>query len=152
MDAQPLAADAATPRKLIPACPRRCCSAALMWQPRSGALPRPTMASGVARAAYFPVFSLSAAAGFESLQAPTGLQHLAACGPSGPGAVLTVFVAAFNPADRPGAAVLTAAPILSWRGAQRLSGYGRITSRRLRESAEREPERGGGVTANTQGV
>jgi NodT family efflux transporter outer membrane factor (OMF) lipoprotein len=91
MDASPLP-DSAAPPSIDPGLP----SALLERRPDVSAAERRTAAAnaqiGVARAAYFPVFSLAAAAGFDSTSASNWLTAPSRLWSAGPAAgVLTVF-------------------------------------------------------------
>jgi NodT family efflux transporter outer membrane factor (OMF) lipoprotein len=82
-DAQPPALDAGMPSTLVERRPDVAAAERRVAQANANI--------GVARAAYFPVFSLGAAAGFESLQSSNWFSAPSRLWSIGPSAVLTVF-------------------------------------------------------------
>lgn len=90
-DAQPPAYDTGLPSTLVQRRPDVAAAERRVAQANYGI--------GVARAAYFPVFSLTAAAGFESLQSSNWFSAPSRLWAIGPSAVLTVFDAGLHRAQ-----------------------------------------------------
>ena len=113
--AQPLAADAAPP-PIDPGLP----STLLQRRPDVAAAERRVAQAnygiGVARAAYFPVFSLAAAAGFESLQSSSWFSAPSRLWSIGPSAALTVFDAGLHRAQTAQAKAVYDEQVADYRG------------------------------------
>ena len=151
MDAQPLAADAAPP-EVDTGLP----STLLQRRPDVAAAERRVAQAnygiGVARAAYFPVFSLSAAAGFESLQSANWITAPSRLWSIGPGAVLTVFDGGLHRAQTAQAQAVYDEQAADYRGVV-LSAFQDVEDNlaALRELQSESRSEAAAVTA-TQGV
>jgi NodT family efflux transporter outer membrane factor (OMF) lipoprotein len=143
-DAQPPAFDPGMPSTLLQRRPDVAAAERRVAQANAGI--------GVARAAYFPVFSLTAAAGFESLQTSNWFTAPSRLWSIGPSAVLTVFDAGLHRAQTAQARAVYDEQVADYRGVA-LSAFQDVEDNlvALRELQHESQSEAAAVTA-TQGA